>query len=147
MRTNPSRPHRVTYLALGVLTIAGLSAVRFVLALRQWTFLGSLPGVSPLYIVISGLVWLLAAGPLAWGLWRGRSWAPRLVQAAALVYSAYFWVERLFLFDRIPGRWIHVPENTPFILAVNLLLLIFTFWSTSGAKPNLFFGVTHERSS
>jgi hypothetical protein len=147
MITHPSRPRRVTYLALGVLTIAGLSAVRFVLALRQWVFLGSLPGVSPLYIMITGLVWTLAAGLLAWGLWRGRPWAPRLCQASALVYSAYFWAERLFIFDRIPGRWIHVPENAPFILAVNLLLLIFTFWCTSDAKSTLFFGVTHERSS
>ena len=147
MITKPSRPRRVTYLALGVLTIAGLSAVRFVQVLRQWTFLDSLPGVSPLYIAITGLVWMLVAGPLAWGLWRGRLWAPRYCQVAALIYSTYFWIERLFLFDRVPGRWIHVPENTPFILAANLLLLIFTFWSTTGARPNLFFGVTHERSS
>lgn len=147
MKTARPRPRRVTCLALGVLTITGLSAVRFILALRQWTFLDSLPGVSPLYIMITGLVWAFVGGPLAWGLWRGRPWAPRFSQAAALVYSAYFWAERLFLFDRTPGAWIHMPENAPFSLAVNLLLLIFTFWSTSGPKPNLFFGVTHERSS
>lgn len=147
MKTNRSRPRRVTYLALGVLTIAGLSAVRLILALRQWTFLGSLPGVSPLYIMSTGLVWTLVAGLLVWGLWRGCSWAPRYSQVAALAYSSYFWAERLFLFDRTPGSWIHLPDNAPFILVANLLLLIFTFWSTSGAKPDLFFGVTHERSS
>lgn len=147
MTTIRSRPRRVTYLTLGVLTIAGLSAVRLVMALRQWKFLGGLPGVSPLYITVTGLIWTLVAVPLVWGLWRGRSWAPRYARVAALVYSGYFWAERLFLFDRMPGRWIHFPENAPFILAANLLLLIFTFWSTSGAKPDLFFGVTHERSS
>ena len=147
MTATRSRPRRVTYLTLGVLTIAGLSVVRFVMALRQWKFLGDLPGVSPLYIMVTGLVWTLVAFPLVWGLWRGRSWAPRYTRVAALVYSGYFWAERLFLFDRTPGHWIHLPENAPFILAANLLLLIFTFWSTSGAKPDLFFGVTHERSS
>jgi H+/Cl- antiporter ClcA len=138
------RPRRVTYLALGVLTIAGLSAVRFALAIKQWKFLDSLPGVSPVYIMSTGLVWILTAGPLAWGLWRGHSWAPRTCQTAALAYSAYIWIERLFLFDRTPGSWIHFPDNAPFILVVNLLLLLFTFWSTTGPKPDLFFGATHE---
>ena len=133
-------------LALGVLSIAGLSSLRLYLAVRQWAFLDSLPGVSPLYISVMGLVWALAAAPLSWGLWWGQPCARRYSQIAALSYAAYYWFERLFLFDRISSRLIHLPGNVPFALLATVLCLCFVYWSTSSAKARLFFGVTHERS-
>ena len=53
----PHRPASVTLVALGVLTIASLRLIRLVLAVLDWDFIGTLPGISPVYLVLSGLLW------------------------------------------------------------------------------------------
>ena len=55
--SNLPRPFGVTLLALGVLSISVLNLVRLVLVISRWQFLSSLPGVSPLYIALTGLIW------------------------------------------------------------------------------------------
>src|SRR4030042_6295620 len=77
-------PGSVTILMVGVLIITALNLTRLVLAIKEWDFLVSWPGVSPLYILLTGLIWTLAGIPLLWGLWRAKNWAPRLVQRGAL---------------------------------------------------------------
>ena len=57
------RPFLVTLLALVVLIIASTNLIRLIGSIRMWDFLASLPGVSPLYIALTGLFWVLVGFP------------------------------------------------------------------------------------
>lgn len=139
------RPFGVTLLALGVLSITGLNWVRFVLAISRWQFLGSLPGVSPLYIALTGLVWGVVGILLFWSLWRGLSWAPRLMQAVLLTYAAYYWLDKIFLVERNAlnnqgSLSAFLPLNWPFTVTMTVLLFIVTVWILSRPDTKAFFG-------
>ena len=138
----PRRPLGVTLIAALVLSIAGLNLIRFFLAIRDWDFLSSLPGISPLYLVLSGLVAALIGFSLAWGLWRGKAWAPRYTLLAALVYALYSWIDRTFL-----SKDSFVHTNWPFALAMTLLILGLVFFSFSRHNSKAFFGEFHEGQS
>jgi hypothetical protein len=143
------RPSGVTLLALGVLSIAGLNLVRFILAIRSWQFLSSLPGVSPLYLALSGLIWGVVGIPLFWSLWRGRHWAPRLLQAVMLTYAAYYWLDRIFLEERVVNATqqsssAFLPLNWPFTITITALIMVVTVWVLSRPGTKIFFGEQHE---
>ncbi len=144
----PSRPFSVTLLALGVLIIAGLNLTRLILTVRQWAFLSSLPGVSPIYLALTGFIWALTGLPLVWGLWRGLPWAPRLAQALALTYAAYYWLDHIFLAERLAGQGNaasgFLPLNWPFAAAITAILMVFVSWTLSRPKTKDFFGELHE---
>ena len=133
------RPLSVTILALGVLTIAGFNLVRFYQAIQLWDFLSEFPTLSPLYIVLSGLVWGVACLALAWGLWRGYTLARRFTFIFAVAYTLYYWIDRLWISS--PG----LPTNLPFSAGVNLILLLVIAWILTRAKVRYFFGAMHER--
>ena len=142
-----TRPISVTLLAVLVLTIAGLNLGRLVLSILQWSFLKTLPGVSPLYLAASGLVWTLAGLALAWSLLRGLSWAPRLMQALTLSYAAYYWLDHIFLVDHPlnlpaetgPASQALLPVNWPFAAGLTFLLLAWMAWTLSRPKVKAFF--------
>jgi hypothetical protein len=140
----PPRPRGVTYLASGVLSIAGFYTIRLVLALVKWQELSTFAGVSPGYIAFTGLVWTLCAWPLAWGLWRGLTWAPPVARASGLAYSIYYWLEQLILTSRQTGT-LSLPAHAPFAAVVNLLCVLFLVWILSRAKTRAFFGDFNER--
>ena len=135
----------VTLVALLVLTIASLSLLRLALSLLQGQFLGSLPGVSPLYLALTGLAWAAAGFVLLWGLWRRKRWAPRAVCWGALLYSLYYWLDRIFLSDWLKSRT--PPANLAFSAGLTLVILVFIFWTLSRPKITVVFGEPHERSS
>ena len=139
------RPWGVTILTLFVLTIACLSLLRFALSLAQWQFLASLPGVSPFYLALSGLVWASLGFILFWGLWRRKPWAPRGVRWGAWLYALYFWLDRTFA-----SGWLKSgtpPENTLFTACLTITILAVVFWILSRSKHKAFFGEPHERPS
>ena len=137
---NPiNRPRRVTILMLAVLSIAGLCTARFILSLQAWAFLVELPGVSPLYQALTGLLGAALGWPLVWGLWRGQRWTPSLMRRAALAFAAFEILERLLLVKLPQPDW-------PFILVFLALSLAFVWWSLSG-PAKLFFGEVYERTS
>ena len=131
------RPLSVTLLAVGVLTLAGINLLRFAVSLQQRAFLSSLLPLEPLYLTISGLVWGLLGLLLAWGLWSGLSWAVRTTQVAVLVYSTYFWLDRIFLANGAGRNWL-------FALAVNLSLLVVVSWILSNRKAKAYFGALND---
>lgn len=145
MPTKPARSFGVTLIALLVLTIASLNLLRLIFSLRQRAFLGSLPGVSPLYQAFTGLIWASAVLVLFWGLWRKKRWAPKAVSWGALLYAVYYWLDRLFLTDWLRSR--QAPANLVFASGLTLILLGFIFWTLSRPKVKLIFGEPHERSS
>jgi len=132
------RPLSVTLLAVGVLILAGINLLRFAISLQQRAFLSSLLPLEPLYLTISGLVWALLGLLLVWGLWSGRGWAVRATQVAVLVYSTYFWLDRIFLAQGAGRNW-------PFALAVNLSVLVIVFWILYNRKAKAYFGAMNDR--
>jgi uncharacterized membrane protein (DUF2068 family) len=118
---------------LGVLMISGIHLLRFIQTIRQWEFLGELLSISPLYLAATGLFWGGVGLILAWGLWRGRRWAPVLTLSAALAYSLYYWLDRLLLSGERPGT------NWPFATAANVVLLFLSTWILTHRRARAFF--------
>ncbi len=92
----PRRPFSVTMLAVGVLTIAGIHLIRLLQAIQNWGFLAELPGVSPLYLALTGFFWAAAGIPLGLALLLGLPAAPAVARLMAAVYTIYYWSNRLF---------------------------------------------------
>ncbi len=139
------RPLSVTLLALGVLILAGLNLIRFVLSLRDWSFLASQPGVSPYYLAISGFIWAVAGAFLVWGLWRAKTWAPGLMQAVALTYALYYWLDRIFLRDHplngaSDAMRVVLSANWPFSAGVTVVCLAYMLWTLGRTKVKSYFG-------
>lgn len=129
------RPFSATLLTWVVLIIASLSWLQLIEVLRGWAFLQSLSPAPPLlYLAISGLIWGLVGAFLVWGLFLGRSWAPRMMQISTLIYTATYWLDRILIADPsvIVGRW-------PFALGLTIFLCGLTFWVLSRPKVQLFY--------
>ena len=140
---NTPRPLSVTLLALVVLCITALNLARLVLAIERWEFLASLPGASPFYISLTGLIWGAAGIVLFWSLWRGLSWAVHLTRAMMLTYAAYYWLDRIFLSERMAGRpqgEIFLPLNWPFAITITAIVLVVIVWILSRPATKAFFG-------
>jgi hypothetical protein len=136
-RQKTKRPFSVTLLALGVLSIAVIQVIRFIQALNQWDFLDSLPGVSPVYLAATGLIWAMLSLPLAVGLWFGQSWAPVFALIGVCAFFLYIWLDRLFVAD-LPLT-LESGSSWHFSLAVTIIILAFTIWILSRPKAKVFF--------
>lgn len=128
------RPFSVTLLTLLVLTITILHWIRFFMALSWWDFLETLPRVSPLFLTLTGFIWGVAGLPLIWGLWLGLRWAPQAAIMVSLLYSTYYWIDRIFVanFAVDRGRW-------PFLAGMTLLLLVFVLLTLTRSDSRYFF--------
>jgi hypothetical protein len=136
-----SRPFLVTLLVLVVLTITAIHLVRFFMALSWWGFLSGLPGVSPLYLAVTGLSWSVIGLPLAWGLWQGLPWVPKALRFLAPAYCLYHWLEQILL-ARSTGEM----TNWPFAAGVTIIVLLTVFWMFSWQRVRGYFGERHEQS-
>jgi len=119
-----SRPLRVTLLAVGVLTIASLHMLRLVEAVRQWQFLTSLAGVSPIYPALTGLIWAAVGLALFWRLWRGHAWAARSAPGCVVVFGLYYWLDRVWIANRAVSL-----TNWPVTAVLTAFGLVYTFWA------------------
>ena len=140
-RGQTKRPLIVTSLAVVVLTISVLNLIRFIQAISLWKILMDLPGLSPVYLAASGLIWTLLGLLLSWGLWRGNARAPAAARILCVAYFIFEWVER-FIMVRLGNEL----ENWPFFLAFTLLSLGVIFWGLSRENVRAFFGERHEPS-
>jgi hypothetical protein len=140
------RPASVTILVLGVLIIASLNITRLILGIKYWDFLVTWPGISPLYITLTGLLWALTGLLLLWGLYKAKNWAPRLMQAEALTYASYYWLDHIFLVDHpasgvVGAQHALLPVNWRFAAGMTVVCLAFTAWTLSRAKVKAYFGL------
>lgn len=96
--------------------------------LRLWTALAwqktlvefsTNPG--PVYVAVSGAVWVVVGLTLAWSLMLGKARAGKMLVGAAAVYTVWYWSERLI--------WQAPHPNWPFAIIVNLILLVFIFFT------------------
>jgi hypothetical protein len=136
------RPFLVTLLAIVVLSITTIHLVRLIQAINWWDFLSQLPGVSPGYLAVTGLIGTLLGLPLFWGLWRGHPIVPAAARSLAVLYGLYWWLEKLFT-AQSAGNLI----NWPFSAAFSIVLLSITFLTFLRPEVKAYFGVSYERST
>jgi hypothetical protein len=146
-----ARPGSVTILALGVLIITVINLIRLILSITYWDFLDSWPGVSPLYVVSTGFIWALTGSLLLWGLWRAKNWAPRLMQAVALTYALYYWLDSIFLMDHpisgaMGAQRALLPVNWQFAVGVTVVCLVYTAWTLRRPKVRVYFGLDESKT-
>ena len=140
LNQNRKRPFLVTLLALLVLSITIIYLVRLVNSITLWDFLAALPGISPLYLVLTGLIVTLVGALLFWGLWSGNPRAPKAARLLTVVYLGYQWLEWIRSV-RVGNEF----ENWPFAAGMTLFVLIFIFWTLSRSDAKTFFGEMHEQ--
>ena len=130
-------PFRVTLLVLVVLSIAVIHLIRFVEAIRQWEFLATWPGVSPLYLALTGFFWTMVGLPLAWGLWRGKPRALPITQIAVLAFLLYAWFDRIFIANRV----VTMQRDSSWYFAAwaTLIFLALFLWVISSERTKAFF--------
>ena len=138
-QTRKRRPFGVTLFALLVLSFAVLNLLRLIQAFQKWDLLTALLPFSPIYLLLSGLLWAVVGFPLAWGIWRGSRLAYQLSPVFLVVYSLYIWADRLLL-SVYPERL----NNWPFIAALNILILAWSLWVLTRPKALIFFGEKNE---
>jgi hypothetical protein len=128
------RPFTVTILIVVVLIFTSLNILRMHTAIRDRDFLTSLPMTVPvLYYVITGAVWGGIGVALAFGLFGGRKWSSSLAKFVTLLYTAYYWLDRLVIADRfsITSRW-------QFVTGLTILLAVSVFWVLKLPKTRAF---------
>jgi hypothetical protein len=131
---SPQRPFGVTLLIVMVLIFTSLNILRMITAIRLWDFLVSFSkDVPTLYLVISGAVWSGVGIITATGLFAEKKWALPATRIAVVLYTVYYWFDRLVVADRfvIAHRW-------QFALGLTLLLLVFAIWILARPKTKSF---------
>ncbi len=131
------RPIRISFLAICVLWFTGVNGLRLGEAIYFWKTLEEYRA-SPLYISLSGGLWLIIGLTLAWGLWQGKPWARIAGTCGIILYTFWYWFDRLVL---------EVPHaNWPFVLIANIILLLILFILLFSQKSSLFYKRdVHER--
>jgi hypothetical protein len=127
----PKPPFRVTILLSLVLLFTIWNAVRAWTAF-SWRNVLTEFYTAPLYIGVSGLIWLSIGIWLLLSLWRQESYARILLIASAASYTVWVWTGRLFF--QAPR------ENWPFALVINLVLLSFAIFASNYWRSEV-----HER--
>jgi len=136
------RPFAVTCLVALVLTITATQFLRAWVAFTDFAFYREQLGtILPVFFMLSGLSWGVMGVWLANGLWRGRDWSPRAVRWGLVFYTAFVWLDRLFLQASGPQT-----VNWPFQLVGTILLLIAVFAALALPQTQLFFGESDERT-
>ena len=101
-----------------VLSLTAWQAFRIQAALAWYdTLMEFAPRPGPIYIAVTGAVWLVLGLILIWSIWRGQPGAAKLLLGAASGYTVWYWADRLLL--QSPRA------NWPFAIIVNILLLAY----------------------
>jgi hypothetical protein len=129
------RPRSITILSEVIFLFSCLYLTRLVMTISQWDFLShTLLKPSPIYLVISGLVFGMIGFPLAVSIWRGSSTAWRTVRLVIPIYFGYYWLERIILSSLT--LW---SSNWLFIFGVTVIVLLWTFWTISRPDTKAYF--------
>jgi hypothetical protein len=137
----PKRPFSVTVLGFGVLISVLLQLTRMVSGIIQSQLITRLPlSISPVYFIITGLVWAVVGLINIYSTWLGKSWAAGVVWWSTVGYSLYYWLDEL-LVKQSPLR----TTNWPFLITLNLLILVITYGFFRLPKVDRFIGECNER--
>jgi O-antigen ligase len=134
------RPATVTILAVIVLIIPVMNIIRFWAAIRFWEMLTKIevrPG--PIYIAFTGLFWVIAGIWLFWALWMPHPKVKVAAMILILLYLMYYWTDRL-IFQNYIQR-----ENTPFTVAMSILVVFYTVFTLSLPSNQIYFLRKYEQ--
>ena len=134
------RPWGVTLLCVAVLIVAGMNLARLAQAVREWQYLEKLLPISPAYLAVTGLVWGALGLLAAWRMGQGQAWARWFGLAYIVAFSAYYWIDRLFL-PGYPGR----NSNWAFSAGLNLFLIVWSVFTLIQPKAKQFFEANNDR--
>jgi hypothetical protein len=123
-------PVRVYLLAIIFLWLAAWNGLRLGETIYFWKTLETY-GAHPLYIAISGAIWLMTGLLLAGGIWRGKTWGWVAMLVGIVGYTAWYWFDRLVIQEP--------PANWPFVLIVNIVILLVLFTILFLPKTRRFF--------
>jgi hypothetical protein len=111
------------FLELTLLVFSLDSWLRFQQALVNWNYLISLGAiVLPLYLAVSGAAWGVVSLVVAVGLWFYQRWAVIGTGIGAVLFTAWYWLDRLFLTPAAGSR-----VNVWFAVIINGVLLALVF--------------------
>ena len=131
------RPIRVNFLVIFVLWLAVCNGLRLGETIFFWKTL-EYYSAHPLYIAISGAVWLITGLLLVWGLWLGKAWGWAAMLGGSAGYTAWYWLDRLVV--QIPHA------NWRFVLIGNIVFLLLIFTILFSRQTRRFFKRdAHER--
>jgi hypothetical protein len=131
------RPFGVTLLLWLVLSFSAWGAVRLFGAFRWWNVLNEFGArLSPLYLSLTGLVWIVVGAILLWSLFTGKSWVKLVIPISIFLWVVEYWVERMFFESS--------RANFFFALSVSILLFTVTFVSAFNQKTKRFFFKSEE---
>jgi hypothetical protein len=131
------RPFGVTLLLWLVLSLSVWGAVRLLAALRWWNVLNEFEArLSPLYLSITGIAWIVIGGALLLGLFSGIRWIHRAIPVFIVLWIVQYWIERIFF---------ESPRtNLLFALGLSILLFILTLISALSRRTKEFFMRSEE---
>jgi hypothetical protein len=120
-----SRPRIIIFLSIFLILFSFLYVIKVSQILIQWDILVDLQlAVSPLFLLMDGIVWAISAGFLSCSLWLGKPWIRIVGMIISLTYVFRFWLEAIFFAEPsgLNHRW-------PFNLVLTLIGLSI-FWLT-----------------
>ena len=130
------RPWLVLLLFIFSLVFTVSAAARVWNGVQFYWFLDDLSmSVSPLYLVITGVVWSILGAATAIMVWWGNSLAKRVLISGTLLYSVFFWFEQLFLMSN-PLR----KTNWLFLVILTLIVFLVEVLSFQHPRVRKFFG-------
>jgi hypothetical protein len=114
----------VTLLLFMVLMLSAWGATRFLASLRWWNVLFEIEAsLNPIYLALTGAVWVAVGCFLLYNIWTGRSWARMAAFTAFLIWLIEYWVERVF-FET-------TRTNLPFTITCSLVAFVIV-WLAAG---------------
>ena len=108
-------PFGVFILEILTIWLAAWNGLRLGAAIFFWNALEEYDA-HPLYISMSGGVWLTIGLFLVWILWNGKAWGRMATIGIAAGYTSWYWLDRMILQKPL--------ANWPFTLTANLILMI-----------------------
>lgn len=131
------RPFGVKLLAILIFAAALWHLLRLVEAILFWEVLEEYHALGgPLYLVISGGVWVVVSVIVSWAAWRGKPWAWGAALGLAAGLGSWTWYDQLVMQT---GR-----TNGLFSLAMTILSLAAVCLLLFSKKVRSFY---HEQSS
>lgn len=100
---------------------------------REWVLALTSTGIY-VYLLGAGAAWGLIGLPALWGLTLRTAWARAAIAAAAVLYPAIYWFERLVLWQDQDSQ-----ANWPFMLALTLLWLGTAAWGLLARPGRAYF--------
>ena len=135
------RPICVTLLASVVFLFAGLHWLGLWQAvIYQMKPAHSLLPLLPITLWFRLVLFGVLAPAIAWGLWNGKTWSPKLLVGLLAGYFSVYWLEQL-VFNRLSWH----SSNLPFQAGFTIFSILVTCWILSKTSSRIYFGGKHER--